>query len=438
MRLSTGLFLLIFFLNATFPFLAESKEIEDFPPAIRESIVLLSGSEMCATGFIVGDQIVTNAHVTDSLCPYGTCEPITVQIMDATDTNSWKSLTDQQGTLVREIPSLDIALLRIPNIQKNTFSPTDFLSAPVGSDVTTLGFPGCQEFTVSAGKVLSKNILSFHTSALNSPGSSGSPVFDSQFNIVGIVAAAGTVFEAISSEITDLPSSTKAVDGKAAQIVLWTNEPELPLVQMQMLNTFYRESVIPSEGLDRLAKSLEWTVVADGILERATFFQLNQHTLFALVNGMRDSLEFLNQPFPSLVTPELLEAEKIGTAYALEVYGFKNIDLDKIAMNDLLDKLHNSGRPTSHIEALKYLISRAYIHEPAELISTFLKTVCIVLPLLCVWGWTLGYVYRALHGVWYLRLIKMAAIGIGFWPLSLIAFWWMKHRQPLPEFSHVH
>ncbi len=436
MRLGTRLFLLIFFLNTVFPILAESKGTEDIPLSIREAIVLLSGSNMCATGFIVGDQIVTNAHVTDSLCPYGTCDPITVQIMDSTDTNSWKSLTDQQGILVREVPTLDIALLRIPNIQKNTFSPKDFLSAPVGSDVTTLGFPACQEFTVSEGTVLSKNILSFHTSALHSPGSSGSPVFDKQFNVIGIVAAAGTVFESLSSELTDLPFSTKAVDGEAAQIVLWTNESELPLVQMQMLNTLYRESVIPSEGLDRLTKSLEWTVAADGIWERATFFQLNRHTSFTLVNGMRDSLKFLNQPFPSSVTPELLEAERLGTAYALEVYGLQNTDLEKIAMNDLLDNLHNSGRPTSHIEALKYLISRAYIHEPAELIATFLKTACIVLPLLCLWGWTLGYVYRALHGTWYLRLIKMAAIGIGFWPLSLIAFWWLKPRQPIPEFSY--
>ncbi len=436
MRLGTGLFLLTIFLNALFPILAKSEEIEDIPLSIRQSIVLLSGSEMCATGFIVDDQIVTNAHVTDSLCPYGTCEPITVRIMDSTETNSWKSLTDQPGTLVREVPSLDIALLRIPNIQNNTFSPRDFSSAPIRTDVTTLGFPGCQEFTVSEGKVLSKNILSFHTSALHSPGSSGSPVFDKQFNIIGIVAAAGTVFESLSSKITDLPFSAKAVDGEAAQIVLWMNESELALVQMQMLNTLYRESVIPSEGLDRLTKSLDWTVAADGILDRTTFFQLNQHTSFALVNGMRDSLEFLNQPFPSSATPELLEAEKLGTAYALEIYGLQNTDLEEIAMNSLLDELHDSGRPTSHIEALKYLISRAYIHEPAELIATFLKTVCIILPLLCLWGWTLGYVYRALHGTWYLRLIKMAAIGIGFWPLSLIAFWWLKARQPIPEFSY--
>jgi V8-like Glu-specific endopeptidase len=155
-------------------------DLADIPLSIRQSVVQLSGSESCATGFIVGDQIVTNAHVTESLCPYGTCDPITVQIMDSTETNSWKFLTNQPGILIREVPSLDIALLKIPNIHKNAISPQEFLSASVGSDVTTLGFPGCQEFTVSEGKVLSKNILSFHTSALNSPGSSGSPIFDKQ------------------------------------------------------------------------------------------------------------------------------------------------------------------------------------------------------------------------------------------------------------------
>lgn len=411
-------------------------DLADIPLSIRQSVVQLSGSESCATGFIVGDQIVTNAHVTESLCPYGTCDPITVQIMDSTETTSWKFLTDQPGILIREVPSLDIALLKIPNIHKNSISPQKFLSAPVGSDVTTLGFPGCQEFTVSEGKVLSKNILSFHTSALSSPGSSGSPIFDKQFNIIGIVAAAGTLFESISSGITDLPFSTKAVDAKAAQIVLWNNESELPLIQLKMLNTFYRESVIPSEGLDRLTTSLQWTFAAEGIWERATFLKLNQHTSFALANGMVDSLEFLKHPFPSSTTPELLEAEKLGTAYALELFGLQNYELEEIDIADLLNKLQNSGRPTSHIEALEYLISRAYIHEPAEWWMIFWKTMFFALSLLCVWGWTLGYVYQALHGTWYLRLIKMTVVGVGFWPLSLIVFWWLKRPQTVAEFSH--
>ena len=250
------------------------------------------------------------------------------------------------------------------------------------------------------------------------------------------MAAAGTLFESISSGITDLPSSTKAVDAKAAQIVLWKNESELPLIQLKMLNTFYRESVIPSEGLDRLTTSLQWTFAAEGIWERTTFLKLNQHISFALANGMVDSLEFLKHPFPSSTTPELLEAEKLGTAYALELFGLQNYELEEIDIADLLNKLQNSGRPTSHIEALEYLISRAYIHKPAEWWMIFWKTMFFALSLLCVWGWTLGYVYQALHGTWYLRLIKMTVVGVGFWPLSLIVFWWLKRPQTIPEFSH--
>ncbi len=416
--------------------LSMAVDLADIPLSILQSVVQLSGSESCATGFIVGDQIVTNAHVTESLCPYGTCDPITVQIMDSTETNSWKFLTNQTGILIREVPSLDIALLKIPNIHKNSISPQEFLSAPVGSDVTTLGFPGCQEFTVSEGKVLSKNILSFHTSALNSPGSSGSPIFDNQFNIIGIVAAAGTFFEAVSSKITDFPFSTKAVDAKAAQIVLWTIESELPLIQMKMLNTFYRESVIPSEGLDRLKKSLEWSSAVDGVWGRATFLQLNPNTSFALASGMGDSLEFLKHPFPSSTTPELLEAEKLGAAYALELFGLQNYNLEELDIPDLLNNIQKSGRPTSHIEALEYLISRAYIHDPAEWWTIFWKTMFFILPLLCVWGWTLGYVYKAVYGTWYLRLIKMTIVGVAFWPLSLFVLWWLKRPQTIPEFSH--
>ena len=96
-------------LNLFIPRLAIAMDLEDVPLPIRQSVVLLSGEGGCATGFIVKDQIVTNAHVTEALCPYGTCYPITVQIMDSSETVSWKYLHSQDAVIAQEVPSLDLA-----------------------------------------------------------------------------------------------------------------------------------------------------------------------------------------------------------------------------------------------------------------------------------------------------------------------------------------
>ena len=209
----------------------------------------------------------------------------------------------------------------------------------------------------------------------------------------------------------------------------------MPIIQMKMLNMFYRESVIPMEGLNRLITSWEFLAAAEGIWERSTFLRLTPYTSFALANGMDDSVEFLKYSVPTSASPEFLEAEKLGTAYALELHGLQNYDWEEIDIADFLDTLQKSGRPQSHIEFLEYLISRILIHEPAKWWMIFWKTTLFGPPLLCVWGWSLGYVYRAVNGTWYLRLLKMTAVGVGLWPLSIIVFWWWNRPQPIPEFT---
>jgi len=48
-------------------FIVSGMDLDDFPSSLKESIVLLSGENGCATGFLVQDDILTNAHVTKAL-----------------------------------------------------------------------------------------------------------------------------------------------------------------------------------------------------------------------------------------------------------------------------------------------------------------------------------------------------------------------------------
>ncbi len=162
---------------------------------------------------------------------------------------------------------------------------------------------------------------------------------------------------------------------------------------------------------------------------------MDKETLFTLFVGREYSLNFLRHPF-KLSGPELLEAEILGAAYALEMYGFRNEAFEEIEVSSFLENLRNSGRPYYHVQRLERLISEALENEHADLIVSLLLFLGFGLFLLVVWGWSLSYFFRATHGAWYLRIIKMIAIALVFWPLSFLVFWLMKKSEPNLELTH--
>lgn len=410
-------------------------DLEDFPSSLQESVVLLSGEKVCATGFLVQDQILTNAHVTEALCPYGVCDLITVKKLGSVETESWEYLENQEAVVVQEVPTLDVALLRIPNITRKAISPTNFAPGEIGSLAYILGFPGCGDLTLTEGKILAKTPTGFRTSAEAQKGSSGSPVFNQNFQVIGVAMQSSSLFGGITALPLNTPTSTDFIDIGYAQNVLWSKDSELALIEMKLLNSIYRDIVVLSHGLDRMRASFDFIMAADVVLRRSSFFQLDKATLFTLFVGREYSLNFLRHPFKSS-SPELLEAEKLGVAYALEMYGFRNEAFEEIDISSFLENLRNSGRPYHHVQRLEELISDAQEHKPADWIFSFLIFLGIGLPLLVVWAWSLGYVFRAANGIWYLRILKMVGIGLVLWPLSLIIFRLINKPFFNPELNH--
>ncbi len=430
MAICLAIFLIAF--NLFIPPPAIAVDFEDIPPSVRQSVIRLSGNSGCATGFIVGNQIVTNAHVTEKLCPYGECDPITVKILDSVETESWKYLKNQEAVMVQEVPTLDVALLKIPSITQNSISQTSFSSAKIGGQVYILGFPSCGDITLTEGKILAKTPTGFRTSALTKKGSSGSPVFNQNFEIIGVAMQSSSLIGGIASLPFNTSTPTDFVDIGYTQTVLWSKDSELALIEMKILNSIYRDFVVSSKGLDRMRASFDFIMAADVVLRRSSFFLLDKGTLFALFAGRENSLNFLRHPFkPS--SPELLEAEKLGTAFALEVYGLHDETFEEIDVPALLENLRDSGRSRHHAQSLEELISLAQVHKPANWIFSILLFFGFGLSLLAAWGWSLGYVFKAANGSWHLRILKMMVIGLMLWPLSLIAFWLMNKPQQIPE-----
>ena len=320
-------------------------------------------------------------------------------------------------------------MLKIPNILKGSISPTNFSSAKIGSKAYILGFPGCGDIKLTEGETLAKTPTGFRTSALTKKGSSGSPVFNQDFEIIGVAMQSSSLLGAIGYLAFNAAASTDFVDIGYAQAALWSKDSDLFLIEMKLLNSIYQNIVISSEGLDRMRTSFDFIMAADVVLRRSSFFKLDRGTLFTLFAGRENSLNFLKHPFkPS--SQELLESEKLGTAYALEMYGFHNELFEEIDVPALLDHLQNSGRPEPHVQRLEKLISEAQVHKPTDWIFLFLVFVSFGLLLLVAWGWSLGYVFKATNGTWYLRTLKMIMIGLVLWPISLVIFWQMRKLQP--------
>jgi len=126
------------------------------------------------------------------------CASITVKKLGSVETESWEYLENQEAVIVQEVPALDVTLLRIPNITKKSISPTNFATGEIGSLAYILGFPGCGDLTLTEGKILAKTPTGFRTSAETQKGSSGSPVFNQKFQVIGVAMQSSSLLGGIA------------------------------------------------------------------------------------------------------------------------------------------------------------------------------------------------------------------------------------------------
>jgi S1-C subfamily serine protease len=145
------------------------------------------------TGFVIGDGLVmTNAHVVAGTDDVG------VEVV-----NSRGRTVELGGEVVLYDPAVDIAVLRIPDLDAPTlaFRPQP---AQVGEDAIILGYPLDGPFTASAAKVrqeitlngpdiydentVSRNVYTVR--AVVRSGNSGGPMIDRDGQVVGVVFGA--------------------------------------------------------------------------------------------------------------------------------------------------------------------------------------------------------------------------------------------------------
>jgi putative serine protease PepD len=154
----------------------------------QSAVVEIQAGNATGTGFVVDEQghVVTNEHVVG--------DSQTVQIRFADE-------TEEQGRVIGNDPSTDIALLKV-DLTGHNVTPVQLGSSAgveVGDPVYAIGNPFGLERTLTAGIVsaVNRDITAPNNFTINdviqtdapvNPGNSGGPLLDAAGNVIGVVS----------------------------------------------------------------------------------------------------------------------------------------------------------------------------------------------------------------------------------------------------------
>ncbi len=177
-------------------------------PMLEKSVVVVITDCGSGSGFVLNDSglVATNYHVVEG------CSKLTVKLQKR---DSKEQTAIETGVIKAVDPERDLALIQLPacpaEIGENGKYPSVSLRlnqpAMTGENVMAIGNPGLEniilDYTVTKGIVSNadrsldgKKFL--QVSAVVNPGNSGGPLFDSQGNVLGVVAAKGINVEAMT------------------------------------------------------------------------------------------------------------------------------------------------------------------------------------------------------------------------------------------------
>lgn len=155
---------------------------ENAPSVVAINVAKNDGSTFTGTGFFITPDglIATNRHVCENA--------LYINITD------YQGTVSGEATILATAQNVDLALLKIqaqnlPSVKINASDPV----LP-GQDVTVIGNPRRLQNTVSAGLISqvrqkTDGTIWYQISAPISPSSSGSPVFNSQSEVIAIAFA---------------------------------------------------------------------------------------------------------------------------------------------------------------------------------------------------------------------------------------------------------
>jgi V8-like Glu-specific endopeptidase len=407
------------------------------PQAIIDRTVLVRNNRSCGSGVLLdSNTILTNAHLARSLCRGERCQDITVARAKALGTRASQVLLKQQSISVEYLShTFDAALLRSNTSLTGATNPLRFAPASEelaikGLAIQLLGFPRCRVLRATRGTITSETNLRFTTDAQGSHGSSGSPIFNLRFELIGLVDEAATIREALTDAAFNSGFSLRAV--KATHIEELQNldgDNRISYI-LQQLQRFLSSSL---DGLPPRARALRALRLDSGLrdLQRdGVQYSEDPQVLSALLAANDYPTRFIwSAPQTSLA----LSAEAVALQYSLERYGLSAAFLQPLHAEMLTKhlsatkgKLPQSPDIISRVERLSDSGYRGY---QSELLLAGMPIALAILMLVAAWCWSLGTVFAWSRGGFLRRVFLSTLVGVLLWPISLFVFWYIAGRR---------
>lgn len=399
------------------------------------SVVLLRGEAKfpCATGFLLenGD-IITNAHVSRSICPLGACRNLRAYQAPKVGAEADKELSSSVE-IAFELPSLDAALLKQSggDIKKGVFK-TGPLEPMPGDHAAALGFPRCGALAYSQGKVRSSGPIHIYTSIVGSHGSSGSPIFSPNRELVGIVDQSSSLTGALASLGWGAEFELRGIHASSIFSILGSDSKGSFLNEAILLKRQALERLRALDGSERVKEDMLFSNMIDGFKRRVLNSSLPPEIRLYLLHLGEYPGEIARVPrlrVSAEFEPLLDEIEQLTLAFNIETKGANAGIFSPLKAADFAERLNASTRSPGQIAALQTIMDDAVGEQGMEFRFTVRAAawITIISFLLMIIAFSGGWMFARMRGG-ILRRGLLLVPCVLTWPISLFVFWFKPRK----------
>jgi hypothetical protein len=209
-----------FFLLFTLGFLNLARATEPSGDVLKESLVLLEANGSCGTGFVLSSgKIITNSHVIDDKCNQTHCPDIEVSQANTIGSAPIPRI-HAEFEIVATFPYSDMAILK-PSKPLGIKGISGKIASPLDKETFfTIGFPSCESLQISTGSITQVTDHNFKLGIPIQKGQSGSPIFNKNSDIIGLVYKVDGNDTGLGTRIDHLGTDLEAVAAKSGLIDL--------------------------------------------------------------------------------------------------------------------------------------------------------------------------------------------------------------------------
>ena len=406
--------------------------------AIKSILLLrIPGTRKCGTAILLPDgRALTNSHVIRSLCPNRKCLNLEILQSSSPDSSPTVKLSHGNKITVYDNPVFDYAFLATEWKDPLPQSPFSLSSAPLttfGEQVYSLGYPGCRNLRFERGTIHKQTPLHLVSSIKGSYGSSGSPLFDERYRIIGVTSQATSLLAALISPFSPFGFETNAI--RADLISRYEQESNFNRqveFSTEKLLEWYRHSIRVETGVRRAISGHAFMSAVSSLKQDALLPNPSNPDLwpFLLIGGKLDYLRNVSMR-PEDNTYLRVKLLELVTASNIEYSGPYIDSLTRLTQSDL-QSLADRNSLASYVdvnELISYAIKDNYPGLDIFLTLGVVKLVTLTALLSVLWVLSVTHVFKSVNGGTFRKVILAFIFGALLWPASLLLLWGLSYLR---------